>query len=519
MSLFHTTRRRIRSWFQPAKPARKSSRTRLSCESLEARDNPSNIVYNPIDDTITVTGSPKNDHLMVQTVMSGGMLNLPLIKLTLTDSGGGNKTFTHSPLSGPVSEIIFNGNAGNDTNLYGVSIPLRAYGGTGNDFLVGGAGNDKLYGGDGVDQLWGLGGNDYLEGGNGNDSLYGGAGNDSLFGFGGDDVLYGHAGLDILDGGSGNDKLYGNEDADQLFGNTGNDKLYGGSGNDVLEGDLGNDQQYGEDGNDWLSGGAGNDQLDGGSGRDALIGWTGTDILAGGSGADRYLKTPNLTNNGVDQIAFVSGDAAVNFSNGTAKQVTLNNQNFIAQGGSWSLSEIRAADIALATMVERTGDNVLLKRQDGAPINLYRYGSLLDSMFQPSTKSSGWNSENGDIALLSNAFSSASNMRGVLYHEIGHNWDNEGLSWGGFKNISGWSNKINAIANPSQYALSLDGAWAYRKTTNFAREYGKNNPYDDFATVFERYFVNVENGTAPTSGASGDLLSKINWVDTMLNVI
>jgi hypothetical protein len=67
--------------------------------------------------------------------------------------------------------------------------------------------------------------------------------------------------------------------------------------------------------------------------------------------------------------------------------------------------------------------------------------------------------------------------------------------------------------------MSLDGAWAYEAGTEFAREYGKTNPYEDFATVFEKYFADLESGMTPASGASGTLNSKLSLVHTMLNVI
>jgi hypothetical protein len=323
-----------------------------------------------------------------------------------------------------------------------------------------------------ADYIFGLGGDDVVNGGAGDDRLYGGAGDDRLIGVGGNDAMYGHDGDDQLEGGIGADTMYGNGGADQLYSSTGNDRLYGGDGHDFLEGGFDHDLIYGEGGNDRLSGSGGNDQLYGGAGRDALLGWTGNDFLAGGNGPDRYLRTPNLTNNGLDITSSSSIDVSFHFGNGTQTQVFLGNETFTVNGGSWSMGEIWKADAALGTMLERTGDNVLLKRADGDPIHLYRYGAMYDSTFQPSTKFSAWNSNNGNIALPSNAFTSDADLRATIYHEIGHNWDDEGPLWSAFKSISGWSNVINAIAYPSQYDLSLDGNWAYEEGTDFARDYG-----------------------------------------------
>jgi hypothetical protein len=519
MTLLKTVRNSIRSWLQSDEPSPNRGRTRLSFENLESRENPSSIVYNAINDVITVTGSQHDDHLVVETVNGGGFLQLPILKLSLTDSAGGKTTHSHSTLGGPVSKIVFNGFGGNDSNRHYVSIPLLANGGSGDDFLVGGSGNDELNGEGGVDRLFGLGGNDILDGGAAGDYLYGGAGDDHLIGVGGNDFLYGHDGDDLLQGGIGADRLYGNGGNDAVYGGTGNDQLYGGDGADFLEGSFDNDLLYGEGGNDQLSGSGGDDQLYGGSGRDALLGWTGNDLLVGGNGPDRYLRTPNLTNNGLDITSFSSIDVAFHFSNGTHTQVSLGGESFTVNGGSWTLGEIWSADQALGVMVERTGSNGLLKRQDGDPIHLYRYGAMYDSSFQPTTQFSAWNSNNGNIALAGSAFASDAGLRRTIYHEIGHNWDNEGPSWSTFLVLSGWSNPINAIAFPSQFDMSLDGAWAYKAGTEFAREYGKTNPYEDFATCFEQYFADLENGMTPSSGASGTLNSKLTWVHTVLDLI
>jgi Ca2+-binding RTX toxin-like protein len=407
-----------------------------------------------------------------------------------------------------VSQIVFTGYGGDDSNSHSVAIPLRAYGGPGDDYLVGGAEDDLLYGDAGVDTLVGLDGNDSLIGGNDRDYLYGGNGNDVLYGVGGNDYLSGSSGDDVLYGGTGADKLHGYNGADRLSGDSDNDVLYGGNDPDFLQGGFGNDVLHGEGGNDRLTGDVGDDQLYGGSGRDALLGWSGGDILDGGSGYDRYLQTPNVANEGFNITAFSTGDVAVNFSNGTQMFF----QGAVVNGGSWSIDEIWDADEALETMVERTGDNVLLKQANGDPIFLSRYGATSDPTL------GGWNYQNGNIALSGNAFADEAILRQVIYHEIGHNWDDEGLLWGAFKQLSGWGNSWNAISNPGQYTLSLDGKWSYENGSTFARTYGMTNPYEDFATVSEQYFVDLEDGMTPTGGSSG-LPAKLSLIDTMLDLI
>jgi Ca2+-binding RTX toxin-like protein len=127
-----------------------------------------------------------------------------------------------------VKEIVFYGYGENDTFGNYTSIPSRAYGGSGNDWLVGGKAGDQLYGGDGIDRLEGWGGDDYIHGGAGMDFIYGGDGDDDLHGGSGNDYLYGQ---------NGNDTIYGNDGDDELIGGPGVDELFGGPGTDTKKQD------------------------------------------------------------------------------------------------------------------------------------------------------------------------------------------------------------------------------------------------------------------------------------------
>jgi hypothetical protein len=111
---------------------------------------------------------------------------------------------TLNPFPTPLSQIVFYGGAGNDwvTIDAGVSLPLSASMGGGNDVVNGGGGNDLIYGGLGNDALNGGGGHDRLSGEGGADSLNGGDGNDYLDG--------GYDGVnDSLVGGRGADRVVG----------------------------------------------------------------------------------------------------------------------------------------------------------------------------------------------------------------------------------------------------------------------------------------------------------------------
>lgn len=102
-----------------------------------------------------------------------------------------------------VQAVVFFGGSGNDRVINNIAtMPIRAYG---------------------------FGGNDYLEGYNGNDLLDGGTGNDTLKGFGGNDKLLGRENIDNLDGGSGDDYLNGG---------TGSDIITGGAGTDTFRRNL-----------------------------------------------------------------------------------------------------------------------------------------------------------------------------------------------------------------------------------------------------------------------------------------
>ena len=79
-----------------------------------------------------------------------------------------------------------------------LGVPIRLYGGNGDDALIGGPDDEVLFGGDGNDLLMGYGGDDPLHGGNGEDLLDGGDGIDTLHGGRGVDWLFGPADVDAV---------------------------------------------------------------------------------------------------------------------------------------------------------------------------------------------------------------------------------------------------------------------------------------------------------------------------------
>jgi RTX calcium-binding nonapeptide repeat (4 copies) len=131
-----------------------------------------------------------------------------------------SSTKTWDFASSKVGSVEFRGGARNDEFInYVKTLPIRAFGNAGNDYLEGYDANDYFDGGSGSDTIKGYGGNDTIFGGSDSDKLYGGDGNDRLMGGGGTDYLYGGAGNDGLIGGdlSDLDYLYGESGADRFL--------------------------------------------------------------------------------------------------------------------------------------------------------------------------------------------------------------------------------------------------------------------------------------------------------------
>jgi Ca2+-binding RTX toxin-like protein len=209
---------------------------------------------------------------------------------------GGNDTLTAT------NAALIKGVTGN------FGLPLRLFGGAGNDTIVGGGVIDNIYGGPG------------------NDTLSGGAGADNLYGEDGADTMQqGDApdGNDALDCGeesptdtsidivsydkrtavvtatvgangvvTGGDTDTINANCEGITGGTQDDVLTGDTGANVLSGGPGNDELVGLDGADTLNGNDGNDTFDEGAtpnGGDIFNGGAGTDVV------DYSARTASLT--------------------------------------------------------------------------------------------------------------------------------------------------------------------------------------------------------------------------------
>ncbi len=210
-------------------------------------------------------------------------------------------------------------------------------------------------------------GDDYLEGYNGADALVGGLGNDTLVGYGGNDSLWGEAGNDTLRGMDGDDQLMGGDGNDQMEGGNGNDKLWGGNGNDVLLGGYGNDQLMGDAGNDQLNGQIGNDMHWGGTGNDTIISIDASfaEYVEGGDGSDTLWidRVGGSTDNVIGATSADKVQAVASFRNGADR----------------TLDGDRIADpTTLAGHTYKRFDNNPLFSSSGPAMNDVRQGGLGD---------------------------------------------------------------------------------------------------------------------------------------------
>jgi hypothetical protein len=152
--------------------------------------------------------------------------------------------------------------------LWGISQPMTADGGAGNDWLVTGSGADIVTDLSGKNRIYTGAGNDTVTTGDGDDRIWTDGGNDTVNAGGGSNDVYTDGGDDYVVTGDG---------ADTIEAGSGNDRVYAGGGNDTV---------YGGDGHDILVGGAGNDRVVGNRGRDLLIGGLGADTIEGAADED-----------------------------------------------------------------------------------------------------------------------------------------------------------------------------------------------------------------------------------------
>lgn len=470
------------------------------------------------DGDLVIEGSSGNDHVEVADFGSYVMV---------TENGATPRAYRRSSITN--DRIIFLGNDGNDTfdaretglrtlgrggngndRLYGGSNRDIFFGNNGRDVLTGNDGNDHLLGGDGVDYLYGGAGDDRLEGQAGDDRIYGNDGrdwlfggadndlilggnhNDYLYGYTGDDHLHGEAGDDRLYGEIGHDKLYGNTGRDFLFGSSGNDELFGHQGNDYLYGGADNDVLHGNSGNDYLAGDSGNDRLLGHAGYDSMYGGSGNDGLFGGIGETHEHNTM-YGNSGKDRLLYHTNNPP--FSNNDTEDVGI---TFWDNSGHWTEREIQVVDEAFEELQNRVGGNTWILK-DSFSDNALIFQKKSDMGIYSGSNETWWffghhrriNIEDWN-EYNANANDAAKN---VVIHEIAHNWDG---SWG---EPNAYWDAFNRLHENSS------------RDNDFARNYGRTNAKEDWATLWEVAMGYTSGPTRP----SVLFTQKLNIVNSFLN--
>ncbi len=256
--------------------------------------------------------------------------------------------------------------------------------------------------------------------------------------------------------------------------------------------------------------------LRGGSGDDSLFGGAAAepDTLFGEADDDRFLVRSD------DVIADQTGDdAALAFEDVSS---------------TWTDGEIEVFDLGFQRLQDRTGNTALL-RDPLIPdlLTFYKYDDLggsagLNYLSWTSSTTCGPSGCNTtyvytreiriadwdeNIPFYNDQFQS------IAMHEIGHNWDSElelssaspalGGLWNNFLTISDWQENYPGAG----YTQSLDGNWWYLSTANFAENYGRNNPNEDFSTSLEYYFTEYQDPSLDHS----DLQSKMDLLDALFD--
>lgn len=504
---------------------RKCPRHRItpSHEGLEARAMlDAGIVLDATVNTLIITGTQSTDSAIVSIETRGTETpydDMVRASLLYKQPGVGDRAIVHSealwslawlpprrPSDPPVAthitrvrKVVFLGLEGNDTFQSNSALDCTARGGPGNDWLIGGRGYDRLEGDLGNDTLQGGVGNDVLDGGEGDDTLDGGEGNDLLDGRGGRDTARGGSGPDTLRGGAGNDRLYGDSGADRLYGDQGDDVLLGGDGPD---------------------------QINGGTGEDGLIGGTGTDTLTGGRDADRFLLhrdtlqvSPGIGSGMVnrDRITdLATGDARIHIVNGPRKTMSLFGTTVAYSPGAWTAEEIEQLDSALEILHHGGTGTSLLKTAERRELTFSQINPPSDpQQAELSQGLLGWNVRGtGTMFLVSHAFSNSNALVQLVFHEVGHNWDDGNPRWDDFLGLSGW--RGTDPRDDRNFLRSGDDQWWYRNWAEFASVYARRNPFEDFAESFASYFMLLADREFHNGGGASSIPNKIHFLATTL---
>jgi hypothetical protein len=208
-------------------------------------------------------------------------------------------------------------------------------------------------------------------------------------------------------------------------------------------------------------------------------------------------------------------DAYLGFEDGQQRDFTFAGQTgtYTYEGGIWTQNEIEVIDSALAVLHHATGNDNLLEREDTTPIMLLRYGDLIAAT---GNFNAGAVNMGSSLGFFDETFDGTDDaVRGTIFHEFGHNWDNE-YDGAGWQALSGWVNS-NTSPGPEWTQGGDDGGnWWYltEHQNDFVSGYARTNPNEDFASSFASYFMGV--GGWDTSPAIDDIPAKKNFIDQMI---
>jgi hypothetical protein len=204
-----------------------------------------------------------------------------------------------------------------------------------------------------------------------------------------------------------------------------------------------------------------------------------------------------------------SNDAVISFHNGQARRKSCeDNKSERYASGSFTNEDIERIDEALADLHHQTRNTKLLKRANGQAFSFERLGSRTSGTCRVGTL--GWNSDaNRKITLVDGAFTSPIPLSQIVFHEVGHNWENENAKWHSWKKISGWRS-----SSKRGYVASTDGDWFHKRSATFARNYGKTNPYEDFATYFAKVMMDDSGRTYEDDRTGSTNTKKERFMDT-----
>ena len=107
--------------------------------------------------------------------------------------------------------------------------------------------------------------------------------------------------------------------------------------------------------------------------------------------------------------------------------------------------------------------------------------------------------------------------------EMAHNWasteeitgvlSNQGGLWNSFLNVSGWMVERPNNADLPFYRVSGDNQWWYLVRAQYAEDYSKFNPVEDWSSIWASYF------TPDNSSELVRLVDKVELVDRFFDQI